>query len=323
MISIMSSQAAVSETKKVCVFDLLGANGPIFSQMKDYKIAALDWGVKLILKPYTSERVAADDFKTGLCDAASFTGIQSRQFNHFSGSLDAMGALPSYAHLKTVITTISAEKAASLMINDPYEVAGIMPLGAAYLFVNDRALVASGNLAGVRVAIMDSDPAQSEMINFVGSSSVGTSIATMYSNFNNGSVDVAYGPAVVFEAMELYKGMKSSGGVIQFPLAQLTLQIVIRMSEFPQGYGQKSRDYTLSQFEKAVRLARYSENRIAPKRWISISESDQKRYHEMYRQARLSLREKGVYNPQMLTVMRKVRCKKNPDLAECTADDRE
>lgn len=246
MILIMSSQAAVSETKKVCVFDLLGAHGPIFSQMKDYKIAALDWGVKLILKPYTSERVAADDFKTGLCDAVSFTGIQSRQFNHFSGSLDAMGALPSYAHLKTVISTISAEKAASLMINDPYEIVGIMPLGAVYLFVNDRALVASGNLAGVRVAIMESDPAQSEMIDFVGSSPVGTSIATMYRNFNNGSVDVTYGPAVVYEAMELYKGMKSSGGVIQFPLAQLTLQIVIRMAEFPQGYGQKSRDYTLS-----------------------------------------------------------------------------
>lgn len=320
--AIFSSYGAAAPIK-MCVFDLLGANGPVFSQMKDYKIAAINWGVKLILKPYASERVAADDFKTGLCDAVSFTGTQSRQFNHFSGSLDAMGALPSYAHLKIVITTISAEKAAPLMTNDSYEVAGIMPLGAAYLYVNDRKLVTSGDLAGVRVAIMDSDPAQSEMIDFIGSSPVGTSIATMYSNFNNGSVDVTYGPAIAYEAMELYKGMGSSGGVVQFPVAQLTLQIVIRRAKFPQGYGQKSRDYTLSQFEKSVRVARYSENRIAQKWWISISESDQKRYHEMYRQARLSLREKGVYNRQMLTVMRKARCKINPDKAECTADDRE
>ena len=117
-------------------------------------------------------------------------------------------------------------------------------------------------------------------------------------------MDVNYGPAVVYESMELYKEMKSSGGVIQFPLAQLTLQIVIRMAKFPQGYDQKYRNYTLSQFEKAVCFARYYENRIAPKWWISISENDQKHYYEMYQQARISLREKGVYNPQILTVMR-------------------
>ena len=89
----ISSQAAFTGTKKVCVFDLLGANGPVFAQMKDYKTVALDWGVELVLKPYTSERVAAEDFKSGLCDAVSFTGIRSRQFNSFTGSLDAVGAI--------------------------------------------------------------------------------------------------------------------------------------------------------------------------------------------------------------------------------------
>jgi hypothetical protein len=319
----LTSPVVISAPVTMCVFDLLGANGPVYAQMKDYKIAALDWGVKLILKPYTNERVATDDFKTGRCHAVSFTGTQSRQFNHFTSSLDAMGAVPSYAHLKTVITTISAEKAAPLMINSPYEIAGIIPLGAAYLFVNDRKLVASGDLAGIRVAIMDSDPAQSEMVDFVGSSPVGTSISSMYSNFNNGAVDGVYGPAVVYEAMELYKGMRSSGGVVRFPVAQLTLQIVIRSAEFPTGYGQKSRSYTLSQFDKAVRLAQYNESRIASKWWITIPERDQQRYHEMYRLTRISLSEKGVYNKQMLTVLRKVRCKKDPEKAECTAVDRE
>ncbi|SMG66409.1 [weak similarity to] RND type efflux pump involved in aminoglycoside resistance [methanotrophic bacterial endosymbiont of Bathymodiolus sp.] len=57
---------------------LLGANGPIYAQMKDYKIAALGWGVDLRLRPYISEVKAATDFKAGLCDAVSFTGIQSR-----------------------------------------------------------------------------------------------------------------------------------------------------------------------------------------------------------------------------------------------------
>ena len=324
----LSSHIVLAGTKSLCVFDLLGANGPIYALMKDYKIAALDWGVDLRLKPYISERQAAADFKSGQCDAVSFTGIQSRQFNPFTGSLDAMGALPSYAHLKTVITSISSEQAAPLMINDPYEVVGIIPIGAAYLFVNDRSLVSEhankvGELAGIRIAVMDSDPAQSEIVGLVGTSSVSTSIAEMYSKFNDGSVDATYGPAVVYEAMELYKGLQTNGGIIRFPLAQITLQIMIHKAEFPNKYGQISREFTLSQFDKAVMRANNYEDRIAGKWWISISESNQARYHEMYRQARISLRNKGVYDGKMLTLMRLVRCKKDPQRSECTAADKE
>ncbi|NOR71948.1 MAG: hypothetical protein GQ532_20065, partial [Methylomarinum sp.] len=135
------SYSVTAETKRLCVFDLLGANGPIYAQMTDYKIAAMAWGVDFQLRPYVNETLAAADFKSGDCDAVSFTGIQSRQFNIFSGSLDAMGALPSYDHLKIIITSISSEQAIPLMVNEPYEVVGIIPMGAAYLFVNDRSLV--------------------------------------------------------------------------------------------------------------------------------------------------------------------------------------
>ncbi len=325
----ISSHVVLAETKSLCVFDLLGANGPIYAQMKDYKIAALDWGVDFQLKPYISEKKAATDFRSGLCDAVSFTGIQSRQFNRFSGSLDAIDALPSYAHLKIVITTLSSEQAAPLMINEPYEVVGIIPLGAAYLFVNDRSLVSNhadkvGELAGIRVAVMDSDPAQIEIVGLIGSSSsVGASIAEMYSKFNAGLVDVTYGPAVVYEAMELHKGLQTHGGIIDFPLAQLTLQIMIRRTEFPEKFGQKSREFTLSQFDKAVMLAKNHEARIARKWWISIPAHDQARYHEIFRQARTSLRDQGVYDRKMLALMRLVRCKQEPQRSECKTDDKD
>lgn len=214
------------------------------------------------------------------------------------------------------------------MINEPYEVVGIIPIGAAYLFVNDRALVLDhadtmGDLASIRIAIMDSDPAQVEMVGLIGTSSVAASIAEMYSQFNSGLVDVTYGPAVVYEAMELHKGIQAKGGVIRFPLAQLTLQIMIHKADFPDNFGQKSRDFALRQFDKAVKLAKNYEDRIDQKWWISISESNQLRYHEMYRKTRLTLRGKGVYDGKMLSLMRLVRCKKDPLRTECTAVDKE
>lgn len=321
--SLMAAGTAVAEIKNMCVFDLLGANGPYFAEMKDYKTAALNWGVELALKPYTSERVAAEDFKSGVCDAVTFTGIQARQFNAFAGSLDAIGAVPSYSLMESVIKTISAKKAEKLMISDGYEVAGIFPGGAAYLFVKDRAIDTVGELAGKRIAILDSDPAQIDMVNFVGASPVGTTIANMYSQFNNGSVDVTYGPAIVYEAMELYKGLEPKGGVIRFPLAQLTIQLLIRKDKFPDGFGQNSRDFALSRFDRLVELIKNAEQKIAKQWWVSIPDSDMTNYNEVFRQARIRLREKGIYNGKMLTIIRRLRCEENPQLSECTAPDKE
>jgi len=323
LFAIVNVQEIFADTKKVCVFDILGANGPVFTQMKDYKIAAMAWGAELVLKPYTSERVAAEDFKAGLCDAVSFTGVRARQFNAFTGSLDAVGAIPNYEYLKSVIATISSKKAAKLMESGPYEVVGLFPGGAVYLFVRDRSVDTVGELAGKRFAVMDSDPAQTEMVSFVGASPVATSIANMYSKFNNGSVDITYGPAVVYEAMELYKGLQPSGGVIRFSLAQVTMQIVIRSSEFPEGFGQKSRDYSLNQFDQGVDLLARYESKIPEKLWVEIPETDKNRYSEVFRQSRIRLRNKGIYNGKMLKVMRMLRCKKDPLQPECTAADKE
>ncbi len=320
---ITTTNTVQAAAKKMCVFDLLGANGPVFMQMKDYKTVALAWGVELELKPYTNERVAAEDFKSGLCDAVSLTGIRARQFNSFTGSLDAIGAIPSYDHLKTVIATISSKKAAKLMLAEPYEVAGIFPGGAAYMFVNDRSIDTVGELAGKRIAILDSDPAQVEMVSFVGASPVGSSIANMYSKFNNGSVDVTYGPAIVYEAMELYKGLEPNGGIIDFSLVQLTGQILIRKSEFPTGFGQLSREYALTQFDSVVQLIHKYESKIPKKLWITIPNADKAGYLEVFRQSRIRLRDKGIYNAKTLKLMRMVRCKKDSSLAECTAQDKE
>jgi len=225
--------------------------------------------------------------------------------------------------LKAVIATVSSEKAAKLMVSDSYEVVGIFPAGAAYLFTNDRTIDTVGELAGKRIAILDVDPAQIDMVNFVGASPVGTSIADMYSKFNNGSVDITFGPALVYEAMELNKGLEPKGGVINFSIGQLTTQIIIRKDSFPAGFGQKSREYVLSRFDQSVELAKGYESKIPDKFWVSISQQDKTSYNEVFRQARIRLRDKGIYNGKMMTVMRRLRCEKDPQMQECSAPDKE
>ena len=85
----------VAQAKQVmCVFDLVGKNGDVFTLMKDYQLAAQNWGADIELRVGQNESVIAEDFKAGKCDAISVTGMRGRQFNDFTGSLDAIGAIP-------------------------------------------------------------------------------------------------------------------------------------------------------------------------------------------------------------------------------------
>src|SRR5690606_3200212 len=56
----------ISQAKQVmCVFDLVGKSGDVFSLMKDYQLAAKNWGADIELRVNTNEAVVAEDFKAG------------------------------------------------------------------------------------------------------------------------------------------------------------------------------------------------------------------------------------------------------------------
>ncbi len=91
----MSSESVQAKSSTLCVYDPGGGNGDIYNMMKDYKVAAKAWGVDFKMKPYTDEKTASEDFKAGQCNAVLMTGTRVRQYHRFSGSMEAMGALPT------------------------------------------------------------------------------------------------------------------------------------------------------------------------------------------------------------------------------------
>ncbi|MDX1804835.1 MAG: putative solute-binding protein [Alcanivorax sp.] len=318
-LALTVTPAQAVEKRTMCVFDIIGANGDIYNIMKDYKTAALGWGVDLTLKPYTDEKIAAEDFKAGQCDAAVLTGIRGRQFNKYTGSLDSIGAIPTYAAMRTVDTVLASGNPAinKHLVSGPYEVGGIAPMGAAYLFVKDRTINTVGKLSGHSIAVLEYDSAQASMASRVGMSPVMSDITNFSSRFNNGSVDICFAPIAAYSALELYKGMQPDGGIINYVLGQLTAQVLLRKDKFPEGYGQKSRKYMLGQFDRAMTVINNANNSVDKKWWIQIPEADKLRYDEMMREARIDLTKKGVYDKNMMTLLRKVRCKLNGSRAEC------
>ena len=126
----LAVNASAAGKQTLCVWDVTGTQGDVFNMMKDYKLAAARWGADLELRPYTDEKIASEDFKAGQCDAVMMTGLRGRQFNGFTGSLDSLGAMPSYDHVRKVLATLAKPNAASLMVSGNYEVGGIAPMGA-------------------------------------------------------------------------------------------------------------------------------------------------------------------------------------------------
>lgn len=319
--SSFASAGMASNT--MCAFDPIGANGPIYQAFLDYQAASLEWGVKVELKPYTDERVAAEDFKAGVCDLVNVTGLRARSFNSFTGTIDSIGALPTYDHLKTLLDTLSTPKAAKYMVSGSYETVGIIPGGAVFPFVTDKTINSPEKLAGKKIAVLDNAPEMQILVAQAGMTPVGSTLANVFSKFNNHSVDIAGGPALVFEPMELHKGMDPNGGIIKYPMLQLTVQIMARTDSLPAGFGQKSREYINGNFDTALKMITDSEARIPQKYWIDVANANEEDWAEIFRQNRIALRDKGIYDGKALTLFRKIRCKKDASRSECTADDKE
>lgn len=100
------------------------------------------------LRVYTDERVLTEDFRSKRCDGAGISNIRARQFNPFVGSIDAIGAVQNYKQLTTVIQLLARPEYDAKMVNRDYEVVGIVPLGAAYIMVNDRRIDTLSKAAG-------------------------------------------------------------------------------------------------------------------------------------------------------------------------------
>ena len=321
--------SATAAEQKICVYDIVGTSGDVYNLAKDYAVAMQKAGATITLKAYTDERVATEDFRTGQCDGVIATGLRTRQFNALAGSIDSLGSTTiirngnvdmgaSYEVVRKVIETFTSPKAGKLMVEGNYEVGGIVPMGAAFPIVNDRKINSVEALAGKRIAAFDHDKAQAAMIQRIGAQPVSADVTNFGTKFNNGSVDMIAAPALAYKPLELYKGIGTKGAMAEFPVMILTYQVILNKTKFPDGFGEKSREYWLSQFDRAMKLVKSAEGAIPKSAWNNLAPDANVKYTLMLRESRIALAEQGFYNKQGLKIIKRVRCSVNPADSECS-----
>lgn len=313
-LTLLVSSAALAQS--LCVYDPFGQTGNYVSLYKDYQLAAMRWGTHLELKAYTDDGRLSEDFRAGRCDMASMIGMRAREYNLFTGSIDAPGALENYAAVRELMNLMASPRLAPLMTNGDYEVEGVLPVGAGYAVVNDRKINGLAAAAGKRTAYMAWDQTEVLMANTFHIVPVPSDLLTYGSKFNAGQVDLIVAPMSLYKPMELAKGIGDHGGIVHRPLFQFTVQLVAHRGRFPADFGQQSRTYMNQQVDHALGLIRNDEAQVDSRYWIYALHSDQVSWNVAMRGLIQQLVHQGSFDGRMVRLMQRVRCKTSPD-SEC------
>lgn len=312
-----AAQAAVD----ICVFDLLGKSGESYQMAQEWALAAKGWGAEINLVPRQDEAVADNDFKAGKCDGVFMTAMRARQYNKFVGSIDSLGGIPNNNIAQKAISFALDSRNSAKMVSNlggkKYEIAGIAPLGSAFIFVRDKNINSIEKAAGKKFAVLSYDAAQRIMVQRVGAQAVPSDVSNFVAKFNNGQVDMVGAPAYAYKPLEIYKGLGNNGGMFNFPVLQVTADLVIRPEKMPAGFGQKSRDWFVKNLPKSFSMINRLENSIPSKYKMNLGAEEKLKYQKLLRDGRMELTKQGVYDAGMMSVLKKARCSVDKANFEC------
>lgn len=308
--------------QNVCVFDLLGKAGESYKLMEEWALAAKAWGADINLTVYQSEEAVDKNFKTNKCDAAAMTTMRSREYNKFGGSIDALGGIPNNEIARRAINYALDKRNAKRLVFEKngvkYELAMITPIGIAYIFVKDRAMNTLEKGKGKKFAYLHYDLAQKVAVERVGAIGVPSDIFNFVKKFNDGEVDAIASPAYAYKPLEIYKGLGSNGAMFTYPVVNVTADLIIKPEQFPEGFGIKSREWAVKQLPSSFKKIEKMEAEIPAKYKLNVSKDDALRYQKLLREGRIELTKRGVYDPVMMSVLKKARCTVDRTNFECS-----
>lgn len=311
------SQSVMAAPLKLCVFDVMGANGITMLLARDYALFAQQQGVDIELKSYQKLDATMADFDQKKCDGVVADNFATRKYNVFMGTMGAVGAINDNNIAQRVITALGSPKLAHKMNHNGYEVVGYMPYGLAYFMSRNRELRKLEQIVGLRVGVLAEDPSQRRMAQKVGMKPVIMTFDNATTKFKNNDFDVVPAPLIVYEPFEIGKLLGNEGGIVNYPLAFMTMNFVFHQGKYQEGFGQQSREWFSKQSAQMMNAMKRWESKVPARMWVSIPEIDRTGYDRLVSQMRREFIANGVYDTSMITLIRHLRCRTDQQFIEC------
>ena len=198
------------------------------------------------------------------------------------------------------------------------EIGGIGQIGPAYIFVNDRAINTIEKGRGKKFAVLAYDKAQIAMVERVGAIPVPSDISNFIRKFNTGEVPMVGAPAYAFKPLEMEKGLGSKGAIFNFPVLNVTADLVFRSNQFPTTFGDSSRAWFVKQLPRQFNMVKRLEEGIPAKYRLQLDKAEIERYQKLLRDGRMELTKQSVYDPTMMSVLKRARCTVDRTNFECS-----
>ncbi len=321
-LALCAFSSMVQAKQQVCVFDLLGKAGESYKFLEEWALVSKKWGAQVQLISFQDEDLADKAFQNDKCDAVYMTSMRARTYNKFAGSIDALGGVPSnkiaQKAVEYVLDPRNTKRMTTTLQGESYEVAGIGLIGSAYIFVKDRSLNTIEKAQGKKFAILHYDRAQRVMVERVGAVPVMSDISNFIKKFNTGEVDVVAAPAYAYKPLEIEKGLGSKGAMLNFPVVNVTADLIVRPERFPAQFGEQSRQWFLQKIPQSFAMVQRLEAAIPSKIKMQLSKEDKEKYQRLLRDGRIDLTKQGVYDPGMMRVLKKARCTVERTNFECS-----
>lgn len=321
-LALCAFSSMVQAKQQVCVFDLLGKAGESYKFLEEWALVSKKWGAQVQLISFKDEDLADKAFQNDKCDAVYMTSMRARTYNKFAGSIDALGGVPSnkiaQKAVEYVLDPRNTKRMTTTLQGESYEVAGIGLIDSAYIFVKDRSLNTIEKAQGKKFAILHYDRAQRVMVERVGAVPVMSDISNFIKKFNTGEVDVVAAPAYAYKPLEIEKGLGSKGAMLNFPVVNVTADLIVRPERFPAQFGEQSRQWFLQKIPQSFAMVQRLEATIPSKIKMQLSKEDKEKYQRLLREGRIDLTKQGVYDPGMMRVLKKARCTVERTNFECS-----
>lgn len=318
---LLPRSALALQERVICGWTAGGAVSETADMLKDFQAAALGWGYKLTVKSDPEEGNVVGDFKAGRCDAVLISGVRAQEFNRASYTIEAMGALPTYDHLRIVVKQLAKPAAGDLLTGDTYETVGVYPGGRVYIFSRDRTWDTIEAFSGKRLSIIGFDKTAQHMAKKLGAVPVTADIGTFAPRFNNGDVDICYSTASAYQPFELHRGLGTKGGIVDYGFSQFTFQMVIKRDRFDDAFGDHARGFAAKHYDDVLARVKSFDGQVPASAWVRLDRSKLRSYEEFLRGVRVELRQAGLYDASVLKLMKMARCHLDSTSWECALGD--
>jgi len=303
--------------RSFCVWDPLGRNGPIYATVDDQKLRSLHYGLDLDVRAYTDEEELISKLKSGHCDAALMRGNRVYEFNKFTATLEAAGAVPTTQHLQVLSQVVASPKMARRMEEGDYVVAGVAYLGDSYVIRNGSSKGSFSGLERQKLGVLNDDITLISMAKQLNSKAIAQKPVRAAESFVNRQFDALLAPAVIYHAL-ISGQMSGPVRILNMPQSLSTMQLVGRKEMFPTGLAQLLREDFLFKFDSYVNRVMAEVRNVPKEYWQDVSPKDQQKRNKQLQKLRLKLRDEGTYDAKMLKLMRKVRCRIDSSALECS-----